>query len=343
MTGRIVGVGTALPGNAMAQQTLYARHLVPYFGGNSRAEKIFANPAIATRHTVLADPGAFYAESPGAGARNAVFAREAPGLARRAAERALGGQPPDSLDALITVTCTGYMTPGLDILLAQALGMRPDLRRFGLGGMGCYAAFPGLNLARSALSAGARRALVVCAELCTLHFQPDANTDNIVSTSLFADGASAIALSGEDGPGWSIVDTRTATLYDTGEHMTWHLTDTGFRMSLSSYVPLILREAIGDWLAAWLAEHGLTIADVAHWGIHPGGPRILDHLQEALGLSEAQMTPSREVLRTCGNMSSATIFFILNRLAASPGERALLLAFGPGLTLEGALLEWREP
>lgn len=342
MSGRIVGLGTALPANRMTQPAIYAELLAPYFAENPRAEKIFANPAIATRHTVLENPGAFYAGAPGAGARNAIFATEAPRLARQAAERALGPIAPASLDALVTVTCTGYMTPGLDILLAQALGMRPNLRRFGLGGMGCYAAFPGLNLARSALQAGAKRALVVCAELCTLHFQADAGTDNIVSTSLFADGASAVALEAQGGPGWNILDTRTTTLYETGEHMTWHLTDTGFRMTLSSYVPLILREAIGDWLAAWLGEHGLDVAAVAHWGIHPGGPRILDHMQDTLGLSEAQMAPSRAVLRACGNMSSATIFFILDRLQADPGERAVLLAFGPGLTLEGALLEWRS-
>ena len=120
--------------------------------------------------------------------------------------------------------------------------------------------------------------------------------------------------------------------------MTWDLTDTGFKMHLSGYVPLILKEGVRPWLEGWLAGRGVGLADVARWGIHPGGPRILDHLEASLGLPPDALAASREVLRECGNMSSATILFVLDALRADPGDRAALLAFGPGLTMEGALL-----
>lgn len=338
---RITSLGTALPPHRFEQQRLYAEALGGYFDGNPRAEAIFAHPAIAARHSVLADPVAFFAGRPGAGARNAIYAAEAPALARQAAERCLAraGMAASEVDTLVTITCTGYMTPGVDIQLARDLGMRQDLRRYALGGMGCYAAFPGLACAGQAIRAGdARRALVVAVELCSLHFQAEPDTDNVVSSALFADGAAAALLEAGDGPGWAIEELTTATLYNTGRHMTWQLTDTGFRMHLSSYVPLILKEAVRPWLAAWLAGRGLTLADVARWGLHPGGARILDGLRDALELPEDALAASREVLRECGNMSSATIFFVLDQLAAEPGERAALLAFGPGLTMEGALL-----
>ena len=341
MTIRISAVGTALPPHRFAQSRLYAEALAGYFGSNPRAEAIFAHPAIGWRHSVLEDPAAFFQAHRGAGARNEVSAREAPALARQAAEACLAraGVDPGEVDVLVAITCTGYMTPGVDIQLARDLGMRPDLRRFALGGMGCYAAFPGLACARQALLAGeARRALVVAVELCTLHFQTEPETDNVVSTSLFADGAAAVLLEVGEGPGWTLEGLETATLYDTGRHMTWHLSDTGFRMHLSSYVPLILKEGVRPWLEGWLAARGLGLADVVRWGLHPGGPRILDGLSEVLGLPEDALAASREVLRTCGNMSSATIFFVLDQLVAEPGERAALLAFGPGLTMEGALL-----
>jgi len=343
---RIAGIGTALPAHRFAQDRLYAEALEPYFRDNPKAGKIFAHPGIAYRHSVLPDPAAFFAGRPGAGARNAVYAAEAPGLARQAVEAALAsaGFEAAALGTLVTTTCTGYMTPGIDLKLAATLGMAPGLRRYALGGMGCYAAFPGLNAALASLRSGeAERAVVSCTELCTLHFQVGSDTDNVVTTSLFADGASAIALDAAPGPGWQVEATRTATLYDTAEHMTWHLTDTGFQMYLSAYVPMILRDAVGSWLTGWLAERGLAVGDVQHWGIHPGGPRILDGLQAAFGLADAQLAPSRTVLRECGNMSSATVFFILDALTAAgprPGERAVLLAFGPGLTMEGALLRW---
>lgn len=343
---RIVAVGTALPPNRFDQKRLYAESLDGYFGSNPKAAAIFDHPAIEARHSVLEDPAAFFAARPGAGARNAVYAAEAPALARQAAEACLAraGLGPGDVDTLVTITCTGYMTPGVDIQLARDLGMRQDLRRYALGGMGCYAAFPGLACARQAIRAGdARRALVVAVELCSLHFQAEADTDNVVSTALFADGAAAALLeAGDDGPGWRVDDMASETIYATGRHMTWHLTDTGFRMHLSSYVPLILKEAVRPWLAGWLGRHDLGLADVARWGLHPGGARILDGLQDALELPPDALAASREVLRTCGNMSSATILFVLDQLQAEPGDRAALLAFGPGLTMEGALLRRLE-
>lgn len=336
-------IGTAVPPHAHAQSGVW-RLLHP--GVEDPAlPYLYAQTAIDTRHSVLAEPD-FLLANPTTEQRNRRYLEEAPGLAAEAIRRCLAGASCaiEELDLLVVVSCTGQEIPGLDLRLAATMGMRRDLRRTCILGMGCYAAMTGLQRARDAIAGGsARRALVVAVELCSLHFQLDGDRENMVASALFADGAAA-ALLGPDGP-VELAGSRTLTRYDAMEHMAFQQTDHGCRMRLSSYVPQLLGTDVRPMVEELLAPAGLEIPDVAHWVLHPGGRKILDHLQERLELTDAQVAPAREVLRGHGNMSSPTVLFVLAEIlragAARAGEHGVMLAFGPGLTMEGAWLRWQ--
>ena len=269
------------------------------------------------------------------------------------------------MDDFFVASCTGLDIPGLDLRLAGRLGMRADLRRTCVLGMGCYAAFPAMQRAREAVSAApGRLALVLAIELCSLHLQNDDSIENMVVSALFADGAAAALIGAPDpsrqpppaltpaepdgGFAWAggprLVDAATYCDYQTFNHMAFHVTDHGFQMRLSAYVPDVLAANVNAFLDPLLARNGLTREQVRFWGVHPGGSKILDYLQGQLGLSDGQMEPSRTVLRGYGNMSSPTILFVLDQIQRcgqpAPGDYGLLLAFGPGLTMESALVQW---
>ncbi|HEY9855347.1 MAG TPA: type III polyketide synthase [Stenomitos sp.] len=340
----ITSLATAVPPYRYAQDEIFRMLFGATHGAESKARAIFERSAIATRHSVLPDIG-FILANPGTQARNEVYVKEAHRLAAEACRGCLAqaGLTARDIDTFVVVSCTGYEIPGLDLTLARELGMRADVRRTCVLGMGCYAAFPGLVRARdSVLARQGSRALMVAVELCSLHFQPGTTDDHVVSCALFADGAAAVLLEGDGG--LRLVDAETLTQYDTAEHMTFSLTDHGFKMYLSSYVPQILGTRVEDLLRGLLGRNGLTPREVRHWGIHPGGRKIIDHLQQGLGLTDEQVASSRRVLRDYGNMSSPTVLFVLADLLAHAapqvGDHAVLMAFGPGLTMEACLLRW---
>jgi predicted naringenin-chalcone synthase len=284
-----------------------------------------------------------------------------PAVQRCLAEAGLG---PDAVDDLVVVSCTGIDTPGLDLRLAGGLGMRPDLRRTCVLGMGCYGALPGLLRAQQAVltppHTGARpvrRAVLVAVELCSLHFQTqDPSIQNAVATALFADGAAAVLLestavdseprstNGSKAALPYLVDSASYCDYTTFDHMAFHLTDHGFQMRLSAYVPQLLAAEVEGFIDGLLVRNGLARRDVRFWAVHPGSGKILDHVQARLGLSDQQLCFSRTVLRAFGNMSSPTVLFVLDEMQRSgqphAGDYGILMAFGPGLTMESALLQW---
>ncbi|MFC6667651.1 type III polyketide synthase [Deinococcus radiopugnans] len=233
----------------------------------------------------------------------------------------------------------------------RALGLGGDVGRYHVGFMGCYAAFPALKMAKAFCQADPDAAvLVVSAELCTLHMRAAADPDTIIAASVFADGCAAALVSARSpaaGQRALTMDHFETTLTPPGvgeAEMAWTIGDQGYEMVLSSYVPSIIESHIQGALSP-LLDHEPALADarhagVEHWAIHPGGRSILDKVQGSLGLSDAQMVPSREVLRQYGNMSSATILFILKELldTVPAGERVCAMAFGPGLTVEMGLL-----
>ena len=226
--------------------------------------------------------------------------------------------------------------------------MRPDLQRTAVFGMGCYAAFPGLQRARHAAMTG-RLALVLSLELCSVHMQYDASAESVVSSALFSDGA-GMALVGmiddadHDKPVPRLLHSATYCDYTTLDQMTFTVTNHGFRMYLSSYVPDLLSAEIEGFVDAMLAQCGIARGDIQHWGIHPGSTKVVDYVQSRLGLKDAQVEFSHSVLHDYGNMSSATILFVLERIHQcahpQPGEYGVLLAFGPGLTMEGMVIRW---
>jgi predicted naringenin-chalcone synthase len=270
---------------------------------------------------------------------------EATPLGKEAVGRALtdAGISADELGLFAVCSCTGYATPGLDILLARDLGMSPGVQRLFVGHMGCYAALPGLGAVADFVVARNRPGLLLCAELTSLHLQPPgARTDiqQIVSHALFSDAAAAVVVK-PGSIGYAVRETAAVTDTTTADHMTWEVTDLGFRMGLSPRVPSVLAVHVRRMVDDLLARHGLTVADVDGWAVHPGGPKILDVVAEQLELPPGALDASREVLAAYGNCSSPTVLLVLDALRrrARPPDRVVMLAFGPGLTLYGTLLE----
>ena len=207
--------------------------------------------------------------------------------------------------------------------------------------MGCHGALNGLRVARAfAATDPDAHVLVSAVELCSLHHQYHWQPDQIVANALFADGSAAAVVRrrGRATGGWHVVD-QLDVIPDSADTMNWRIGDHGFQMSLSPQVPQVICDTLGPWLAAWLAEHGLDVAHVGCWAIHPGGPRILDACAQAMELDAACLADSQDVLGEFGNMSSPTVLFILDRLRRRDAPRpCVMLAFGPGLTIEAALV-----
>ncbi|MET8909294.1 type III polyketide synthase [Micromonospora sp. NPDC004551] len=341
----IAGLGTAQPPSA-AQDELWEGFFAKHFSGTTRAlaERIFANSGVSRRHAavnpLLEDVSEWPTER-----RMRRYQVEALPLGKEAVGRALtaAGLDAGDLGLFVVCSCTGYATPGLDILLARDLGMAPDTQRMFVGHMGCYAALPGLGAASDFVTARGRPALLLCAELTSLHIQPPGarvDTQQIVSHALFSDAAvAAVVVPG--GRGYALREVTSVTDTSTADHMTWDVTDTGFRMGLSPKVPQVLSRHVRGLVDDLLARHGWHRGEVDGWAVHPGGPRILNVVERELALPPAALAASRATLDEHGNCSSPTVLLILDRLrrAETPPERVVMLAFGPGLTLYAALLE----
>lgn len=331
----------------------------------------FNGSGIDRRHTVIAelsstsevsDPVFFDRStgallSPGTKTRNDVYIREASSLFAAAARRVIDADPEigtADITHVITVSCTGSFAPGPDYAVVRALGLPDSVQRYHFGFMGCYASMPALRAASQFCAADPEAVvLIVSVELCTLHLQSSEDPDTIVSSSLFADGAAAALVTARDlptvGPGLRLDGFHTAIAPEGEKDMAWTIGDHGFDMILSTAVPHIIGETILGALRPLYERDGLSSAfddgtigeRVAHWAIHPGGRSILDRVQERLQLSDPQLRPAREVLRENGNMSSATVFFVLKQILENsdpkPGDRIGAMAFGPGLTAESAL------
>ena len=270
---------------------------------------------------------------------------EAGPLAARAAGNALqsGEIDPDSITHLVTVSCSGFYAPGVDVTLIKSLGLRTTVERTHVGFMGCHGAFNGLRVAKAFVESDPKARVLTCAvELCSLHYQYGWDPEQTVANALFADGAAA-AVGGGAGDSspepWRLAATGSCLIPDSEDAMSWRLGDHGFKMSLSARVPDLICAHLRPWMESWLAQHGLTLPDIESWAVHPGGPRILKAAGKALGLERDAMGVSRDILSQCGNMSSPTILFILERLRREDAPRpCVALGFGPGLVAEAMLL-----
>ena len=252
---------------------------------------------------------------------------------------------PNDITHLITVSCTGMSAPGLDLQIAEAMNLSPNIFRTSVNFMGCYAAIHALKIAKMICdSSPESNVLIVCTELCTLHFQKEFTEDNAASSLLFADGCAAVLVSNV------IKHTNAVTLNGFYSHvankgksdMTWQLSSKGFLMTLSSYVPQLIQEDIQMLVEMAVKKYDLSLTDITHWCIHPGGKRILDLIEKKLALPADALIHSRKTLANYGNMSSPTILFVLKEMLDSlhtQPAKILGMAFGPGLTMETFIAE----
>lgn len=281
---------------------------------------------------------------PTTGQRMEHYRDLAPELAQRASLAALdhAGWSPSDVTHLITVSCTGFLAPGIDRELILSLGLPLTTERTHVGYMGCHGALNGLRVARGYAEADPAARVLLCAvELCSLHYHYSWNPQKMIANALFADGAAAVCLSAGGPPdAWRLEANGSCLVPDSADAMTWTVSDHGFEMTLARNVPGLIGRYLKPFVETWLGKQGVRLSDIRSWGVHPGGPKILAAVEEALGLNASALEPSYRVLAEQGNMSSPTLLFILDRLRQARAERpCVMLGFGPGLAVEAAL--WR--
>ncbi|MDP9445149.1 MAG: type III polyketide synthase [Actinomycetota bacterium] len=352
MTATIAGIGSALP-PPMSQAELWEDFFCEHYADAAVARQVWRSAGIQTRHGVV-NPAYDDISEASTGARMRRFLAEAVPLGKEAVSRALedAGVGAGQIGLLAVVSSTGYAAPGLDVILARDLAMSADVQRLHLGHMGCYAALPALRAAMDFVTARRQPAVVLSVELTSLHVQPATDTargaaptpedrQQMVAHALFGDAAAAAVLCPGPG-GLAVVDVTACTDTAAAAEMTWEVTDHGFRMGLSPRVPGILAGHVRPVVRRLLDRHGLTIDDVDHWAVHPGGRRIVEVVGAALDLDDEDLAASYDVLRDMGNCSSAAVLLVLDRLRTAHRLRAggwvVAMAFGPGLTLYAALL-----
>lgn len=358
----ITAVATANPDNRFSQPDIAAFMLKMMRlenGESARLRAIFRASGIEYRHSVISDYGRtskflFYPEDltspfPTTRDRLEIFREHALPLSVRACEKLFNDSDHISrseITHLIVVCCTGMYAPGLDIGLVKALGLSTAVDRTAINFMGCYAAFNALKIADAFCRADPdAKVLIVCTELCSIHFQREGTEDNLLSNALFGDGSAAV-----------IVEAKTKSrlqLHIEGFHnelsttgltdMAWTIGDLGFEMKLSSYVPEIIRKGIVGLASSLMKKISRELTDVKHFVIHPGGKKILEVIEAELNIPREKNRSAYEVLRKHGNMSSPTILFVLAEqikkfTADDKDENILSFAFGPGLTMESMVL-----
>ena len=278
-------------------------------------------------------PGGF----PSTGERMRHYEIEAPPLAERAIEGLALGNRRSEITHLIVTSCTGFSAPGIDLEIINRIGLNPSIERTIIGFMGCYAALNALKLARHIVRSEPKaKVLVVSIELCTLHFQETDELEAMMPFLLFSDGCAAALISGEP-RGFAMERFYATVLPEAASQMAWYIRDLGFDMVLSSRIPASVGEAIRRASDAILS--GLMPGDIDLWAVHPGGRAILDAVEAAFRLPETALHASRRILRDFGNMSSATVLFVLKALLEEnkSGAKGCAMSFGPGLTAETML------
>ena len=370
MTHHLLSMATATPPHAITQHdsAQLAFELLPPSKPDPRSlAALYRTTRIRSRGSVLLEQAddtgsqqSFFLPAmsaddrgPTTRARMTQYEAEAPLLAEIVATAALeqAGMLAADVGHLVTCSCTGFSNPGIDLALIQRLNLSAHVSRTHVGFMGCHGGFNAMRVA-SGLAAADPKAVVltVAVELCSLHFQYSNQGDQLVANAIFADGASAVV--GANGPralaasapSWILSHQASAVLPDSADCMSWSVGDNGFAMRLSPRVPQVIAGHLAPFVDTTLARCGLTRHDVGSWAVHPGGPRVLSCVEEALALPAESLRVSRDVLTEHGNMSSATIFFILERLRRQAAPLpCVALAFGPGLTCELALFTDAPP
>jgi predicted naringenin-chalcone synthase len=386
MFPEMLAVSTAAPGAPLAQTDIWDTFYASVFADVPHARRLFVEANTVERRHLNWDPRTAFRDGfPPVGPRVDAWERCALDLGRRTLPAVLAGRDRTRVGTFIMVSSTGYACPGPDSQLVAELGLRPDVRRVFVGHMGCYAALVGVRAALDALAARPDElVLLTCVEVTSAHLRAEATREQAVVHGLFGDACASVLLgarAGADGVsgdpgrpavppgsgsappgdgseervrgdeavpiGARVLATRTEVTPGTAEHMSIRIHEDAFHLALSPAIPALVRAGTPGFVDRLLAGTGLGAEDILHWVLHPGGPRIVDAVGDAFGLSDAQLRPSRETLRDYGNCSSVTVLLALRRLMSgsagerpAPGDYGVLLAFGPGLTTEAALVRF---
>jgi alkylresorcinol/alkylpyrone synthase len=347
---RIVAVRSAFPAYRYPQAELTAK-IVELAGlsGARRAllERLHGNAGVDTRHIVLPLPE--YGTLRGIEAANNRYVEEADDLGEQALRGALdlAGLAASDLDLLIVTSVTGVVVPSLDARLMPRLGLRPDIKRLPIFGLGCVAGAAALGRLHDYLLAWPHhRAALLAVELCSLSLPiTEATTADLVVSGLFGDGAAAVvATGGQVGGGVRVLATRSEVYPDSGDTLGWRLGTDGFRIVLTAELADVVERRLSASVSSFLAEHGLGIEDISTWVCHPGGPKVIDAIQTSLKLPDCAVAMSRRSLAEVGNLSSASVLHILEQTINAgpppPGSAGLIIGLGPGVSAELVLLRW---
>ena len=348
---KIAAVGSALPPHYYDQETLLAalreRWSDRYFNLD-RLERLHKNVLVGGRHLAL--PIEEYDELTTWGKANDAWIRVAQEVGEAAVRDALkrAGLTTDDVDALIFVTVTGVATPSIDARLMNRLGLPPRVKRMPIFGLGCVAGAAGIARAADYVRGYPDHvAVLLSVELCSLTLQPeDLSIPNLIASGLFGDGAAAVVVTGENRPadGPRVVATRSVFYPDSEQVMGWDISETGFKIILSSEVPEVAREKLRPDVDAFLTDQGLTRDDISSWVCHPGGPKVLEAMQESLELPPGALDVTWRSLREVGNLSSTSVLLVLadtlEHHRPAPGSYGMLIAMGPGFCTELVLLRW---
>lgn len=362
MDVELLSVGVAVPVHEITQEASLAltQRICCVDSRQKRFAKVlYEHAGVATRYGVLPlteadrwapDVPLSTDEAPNRGpsteARMEYYQQHALPLALEASRQALdrSGCQPSEITHLVTASCTGFTAPGVDLGLIQHLRLPPTTERIHVGYMGCHGSINALRAARGLACADKRARILVCSvELCTIHYAFQWSNERMLGNALFADGSGAVVLGAREttnhaNSAWRLAATGSYVFPDTADAMTWSIGNHGFVMSISSELPRLIETNLYEWLSVWLRSYGLDVSDVSLWAIHPGGPRIVEAVEAAMSLSHEETATSRQVLSSYGNMSSATVLFILKKFFESGAQPpCVALGFGPGLVVEAAL------
>ncbi len=358
---KIISIGTATPAHKHRQEDIlqFMQHVYAMNETDKRKLKfLYHQSGIDTRYSVVADYNKnikdwkFYPHSenlepfPSLELRMIWYSKYAPPLSVDAIRKCIDGHvPAKDITHLITVSCTGMSAPGLDLQVMELMDLPKNIYRSSVNFMGCYAAIHAMKMADAICkSEPAARVVIVCTELCTLHFQRDPTPDNIASSLLFADGAAAVLITHDnfEQQGYHIDDFYAEVVPKGKKDMAWELSSTGFLMTLSGYVPDLIEEDFEYLVDRALHHSNKTRQDITNWCIHPGGKRIVDSIGKTLQLPANALQHSYHIMKEYGNMSSPTILFVLKAILQQTrgGDKQTIFgaAFGPGLTMETFVL-----
>ena len=360
---KIASISTALPAYKHEQTDILSFMQNVYALNETDKRKLrflYHQSGIGSRYSVIPDYSlnpegwSFYPATenldpfPNLELRMQWYERTAPALSIKAIEKCIDEKiGKEEITHLITVSCTGMSAPGLDLQIMESMDLKPNIFRTSVNFMGCYAAIHGLKLANAFCKSDPHaKVLVVCTELCTLHFQKENTMDNLASSLLFGDGSAAVLVVPDENDlkGLTISNFYSEVAFGGKDHMSWQLSSKGFLMTLSGYVPELIEQDFDQLLTKALKNSNTKKEAISHWCIHPGGKRILSSISKSAGITKEELAPSYKVLNDYGNMSSPTILFVLKELMDSFNQKdpeyinVFGAAFGPGLTMETFLL-----